>query len=145
MDIQGDTSGCGEHPVDFKTKVPFWPGLSWPGQSKTELLFLCQREEVCQNLMCHPVEAWRDYEYLVDRCFVIYPWAESHRWILDISHEDQPLVEERLALLQFHNRLVHHVDKGARQADHDGEPDEVTNLGHFPRNWTKYTGEWQLQ
>ena len=31
---RGDTSGC-----DFKTKVPFWPSLSWPGQAKTELLF----------------------------------------------------------------------------------------------------------
>ena len=36
--VQDDTSGCGEPPVDFKTKVPFWPGLSWPGQAKTELL-----------------------------------------------------------------------------------------------------------
>ena len=24
--VQGDTSGCGEPPVDFKTKVLFWPG-----------------------------------------------------------------------------------------------------------------------
>ena len=33
-DLQGDTSGCGEPPVDIKTTVPFWPGLSWPGQAK---------------------------------------------------------------------------------------------------------------
>ena len=26
ISIQGDTSDCGEPPVDFKTKVPFWPG-----------------------------------------------------------------------------------------------------------------------
>ena len=25
--IQGDTSGCAKPPVDFKTKVLFWPGL----------------------------------------------------------------------------------------------------------------------
>ena len=35
--IQGDTSGCAKPPVDFKTKVPFWPGL------------------VLRNLMCRPV------------------------------------------------------------------------------------------
>ena len=28
--ISSITSGCDEPPVDFKTKVPFWPGLSWP-------------------------------------------------------------------------------------------------------------------
>ena len=38
-EVKGDTSGCGEPPVDFKTKVLFWPGLSWPGQAKMELLF----------------------------------------------------------------------------------------------------------
>ena len=27
--LQGDTSRCLKHPVDFKTKVPFWPGLTW--------------------------------------------------------------------------------------------------------------------
>ena len=32
-----------------KTKVPLWPG-----QAKTELLFLSQRE-VLDNVMCHPV------------------------------------------------------------------------------------------
>ena len=26
--IQGDHSACDEPPVDFKTKVPFWPGLA---------------------------------------------------------------------------------------------------------------------
>ena len=37
--IQGDTSGYGELPVDFITKVPFWHGLPWPCQAKTELVF----------------------------------------------------------------------------------------------------------
>ena len=37
--LQGDTSGCDEPPVDFTTKVPLWPCLSWPGQAKTKLLF----------------------------------------------------------------------------------------------------------
>ena len=37
--VQGDTSGCDEPPTDFKTKVPFWPGLSRPSQAKTGLLF----------------------------------------------------------------------------------------------------------
>ena len=37
--LQGDHSGCGEPPVDFKTEVPLWPGLSWSDQAKTELLF----------------------------------------------------------------------------------------------------------
>ena len=32
--LQGDTSGCDEPPVDFKTKVPFWPGLA-----RMELVF----------------------------------------------------------------------------------------------------------
>ena len=36
--IQGDTSRCPKPPVDFKTKVPFWPGLTWPGQSRTFVL-----------------------------------------------------------------------------------------------------------
>ena len=25
--VQGDHSACGEPPVDFRTKVPFWPGF----------------------------------------------------------------------------------------------------------------------
>ena len=36
--IQGDHSACAKPPVDFKTKVPLWPGLPWPGQAKAELL-----------------------------------------------------------------------------------------------------------
>jgi len=35
-DIQGDTSGCVEPPVDLE-KIRF--GLSWPGQAKAKLLF----------------------------------------------------------------------------------------------------------
>ena len=46
--LQGDTAGSYKPPIDFKTKVPFWPG-----QAKVELLFLSQRE-VLHNLMCHP-------------------------------------------------------------------------------------------
>ena len=40
--LQGDTSdsGCAKPPVDFKGKVPFWPGLTWPGQSRTVVLKL---------------------------------------------------------------------------------------------------------
>ena len=37
--VQGDLSACGESPVDFKTKVPFWPGQARPSQAKAELLF----------------------------------------------------------------------------------------------------------
>ena len=33
--LQGYTSGCGEPPIDFKTKVP-----SWPGQNKTFVLMI---------------------------------------------------------------------------------------------------------
>ena len=36
--IQSDHSAWGEPPVDFKTKVPFWPGLPWPSQAKVEVL-----------------------------------------------------------------------------------------------------------
>ena len=36
LDVQGDTSS--KPPIDFKTKVPRWPGLSWSSQVKTELL-----------------------------------------------------------------------------------------------------------
>ena len=50
LHIQGDTSRCAKPPVDFKTKVPFWPGLA-----KAELLFSSQ-QEVWHNMMCHPVE-----------------------------------------------------------------------------------------
>ena len=28
--LQGDKSGCVEHPVDIITTLPFWPGLAWP-------------------------------------------------------------------------------------------------------------------
>ena len=36
---QGDHSGRTKPPVDFKAKVPLWPGIAWPGQAKAELLF----------------------------------------------------------------------------------------------------------
>ena len=36
--IQGDTSGCDEPPVDIKTKVPVWPGQDRPGQNGTFVL-----------------------------------------------------------------------------------------------------------
>ena len=36
--VQGDHSACGEPPVDFKTKVPLWPGLARPGQNGTFVL-----------------------------------------------------------------------------------------------------------
>ena len=39
MLIQGDTTGSSKPPVDFKTKVPFWPGRPCPAQAKAELLF----------------------------------------------------------------------------------------------------------
>ena len=29
--VQGDRAACAKPPVEFKTIVPFWPGLSWPG------------------------------------------------------------------------------------------------------------------
>ena len=44
--LQGDPSGNPRPPVNFKTKLPFWPGLVWPGQAKEELLFWSQREVV---------------------------------------------------------------------------------------------------
>ena len=37
--IQGNHSGCGEPPIDFKTEVPLWPGLPWSSQDEVELLF----------------------------------------------------------------------------------------------------------
>ena len=52
---QGDTSRCSKPPVDFKSWVPFWPGLALPGQAKAELLFWSQ-QEVLANVMCHPVQ-----------------------------------------------------------------------------------------
>ena len=30
-DIQGDRAACAKPPVDFKTKVPLWPGEARPG------------------------------------------------------------------------------------------------------------------
>ena len=52
--VQGDRARWFKPPIDMRTKVPFWPGLPWPGQAKTELLFWCQRE-VWINEMCYPV------------------------------------------------------------------------------------------
>ena len=53
--LQGDTSRWPKPPVDFKTKVPLWPGQARLGQARTELLFLSQ-QEVLANVMCHPVQ-----------------------------------------------------------------------------------------
>ena len=36
--VQSDHSACGEPPVNFKTKVPLWPGQGRTGQAKAELL-----------------------------------------------------------------------------------------------------------
>ena len=36
--VQGDTVGSSKPPADFRTKVPFLPGLAWPGQSGTFVL-----------------------------------------------------------------------------------------------------------
>ena len=36
--VQGDTSGCGEHPVEIIIKVPFWPGQARLGQNGTLVL-----------------------------------------------------------------------------------------------------------
>ena len=47
-------SACGELPVDFKAKVPFWPGLPWPSQAKAEHLF-CSQRKVRHKLDGHPV------------------------------------------------------------------------------------------
>ena len=52
--LQGDHSPCAKPPVDFKTKVPFRPGLPWPGQAKAELLIWSQRE-VLHKMNGHPV------------------------------------------------------------------------------------------
>ena len=38
MSIQGDHSACAKPPVDFKTKVPLWPGQARADQAKAELL-----------------------------------------------------------------------------------------------------------
>ena len=35
---QGDHSACAKPPVDFKTKVPLWPGQARAAQAKVELL-----------------------------------------------------------------------------------------------------------
>ena len=40
MALQGDNSTCAKPPVDFKSKVPLWPGQARAGQAKTELYFL---------------------------------------------------------------------------------------------------------
>ena len=37
--VQGDHSPCAKPRIDFKTKVPLWPGQVRAGQAKTELLF----------------------------------------------------------------------------------------------------------
>ena len=52
--IQGDHSAFAKPPVDFKTKVPLWPGQARAGQVKVELLFRSQ-SEVLHKLNGHPV------------------------------------------------------------------------------------------
>ena len=37
--VQGDPSPGAKPPVDFKSKVPLWPGQARAGQAKTELYF----------------------------------------------------------------------------------------------------------
>ena len=39
LHLQGDNYTCSKPPVDFKTKVPFWPGQGRTGQAKAELVF----------------------------------------------------------------------------------------------------------
>ena len=43
-----------------------------------------------------------NYDYLIIRSFVASPRTEGYGGVLDIPREDQPLVEECLALLQLH-------------------------------------------
>ena len=31
INVQGDRAACAKLPIEFKTIVPFWHGLSWPG------------------------------------------------------------------------------------------------------------------
>ena len=52
--LQGDNSTWSKPSVDFKTRVPFWPGQARTGQTKAELLFQSHRE-VLHKLNGHPV------------------------------------------------------------------------------------------
>ena len=79
--IQGDHSACGEPPVDFKTKVPFWPALAWPGQSGT---FVLKSTGVLNKWNGHPV-------YLHPCCLVAVhfelircPLPVCHSFLLEI-------------------------------------------------------------
>ena len=49
--IQGDHSGRTKFPVDFRTKVPLWLRLAWPGQAKAE------PAKVWSFLNGHPVQS----------------------------------------------------------------------------------------
>ena len=49
--LQGDHSTCSKPPVDFKTKLPFWPGQARP---KRNFFFWSQRE-VLNKWNGHPV------------------------------------------------------------------------------------------
>ena len=66
--VQGDPSYCAKPPVDFKTKIPLWPGLPWPGQAKAELFFRSQRE-ILHNVMGHPVVMFKFVRNLWPRFF----------------------------------------------------------------------------
>ena len=66
--------------------------------------------------------------YLVVSPSVAHPWAECDGRVPDVLREGEPLVEEGLALPQLHGRLVHDVYEHARQAGHDGEPHQVSDL-----------------
>ena len=73
--LQGDHSACGEPPVDFKAKVPFWPGLAWPSQTKAEHLFCSQREDR-HKLNGHPVHSlcYQHHFFTSDRLTVTSIW-----------------------------------------------------------------------
>ena len=76
--VQDDPSRCLKPPVDFRPKVPFWPGLSWPGQAKTELLFWSQRE-VLNNVLCHPVYTYKYMDGILELLKIEKTWMNRYQ------------------------------------------------------------------
>ena len=104
--LQGDPSRWPKPPVDFKSKVPIWPGLAalaWPGQSGTLLLKSTggfgQRDgspctniafQICQILTFFNLDADRPKVGAVEHALVGASEARDGRPV-DVVFEQPPL------------------------------------------------------
>ena len=75
MSVQGDTSGCTKPPIDFKTKVPLWPGQNGTFVLKSTGGFVQPDVSPCmiiRELFLPKVSSCR-----TDRCIARRRWASQ--------------------------------------------------------------------